>query len=379
MALLTKYVDHAAADTTGDGSIGDPWKYIYQAMAAIKTDAGTNNFRVYLKSGESYGIDGTSPNPLESDDAGHDGAGGDAGAVLYIDQVGTYAAPNALEGYTTTPGDGGIATIDCAYDGANKLTNGINIPGATLDFWIFKNLYIINASNDGVEGLGTADNLTFKNVRVKSCGGMGFNVDNFINFENCIAESCTVGFDADNNAVFVACIARNNSSSGIITVSYPTIYNSLVYDNGDTVVIEVDGQGNVFGCTIDGNENGGKTSSVGIFQDSAVYTLNVANSIIYDCATGILADADNAGQVISRNNLFYGNTDNASAFQIEYNGGDGAPSTGDGVGDLGHVTGDPGFTGVYVPGANAQAAGLDAHFTNAFWADFDAAQNPPLQ
>lgn len=378
MALLTRYVNHAIVGGNDDGTTeADAWTYLYQAMGVIKTDAGTNNFLVYVKSGESYGLDDSgSGSPDESDDADHDGAGGDAGAIIYIDQLSPgLTTSNTFEGYTATPGDGGVATLDCNYQGADKLTNGINYITGTHN-WVIKNFDIINASGDGVEGGGVADNLTFKNVRVKACAGMGWNMDNNISLENCIADGNTIGFDGDLNCILVSCIFRNNSSNGFFSRG-GTAYNCLAYDNGDTDVMYFDGMGNVFGCTIDGNEDGGRTASNGIRQDSAVVLLNIVNTIVYDCAIGVLADGDAGDLVISRNNLFNGNSDDASGFQTEYNGGDGAPSTGNGVGNLGHVTGAPGFTGTYLPGSNAQNAALDHQYTNNFWASFDGANNPP--
>lgn len=378
MALVTRYVNHAIVGGADDGtSEANAYGFLYDVMSEIKTDAGTNNFLVYVKSGESYGVDGTSPNPAESDDVGHDGAGGDAGAIIYIDQLAPgITTPNTFEGYTATPGDGGVATLDCAYDGANKLTNGIKHISAG-NYWVIKNFDIINASGDGVEGTGNADFCTYKNVRVKACGGMGWNMDNNINWENCVSDGNSIGFDGDSNCTLVSCIARNNSSSGITLTLNGVAYNTLSYDNGDTDVIKFNGAGNALGCTVDGNEDGGKTASKGIRQDNANTVLNVVNCIVYDCATGILADGDAGDLVISRNNLFNGNSDDASNFQTEYNGGDGAPSTGNGVGDLGHVTGVPGFTGTYLPGSNAQNAALDHQYTNNFWASFDDSDNPP--
>ena len=379
MALLTRYVDHSLSTGNNDGTTeADAWWFLYKATAAIKTDAGTNNFKVFVKASETYGTDGTSPNPAESDDAGHDGAGGNAGAIIYVDQLAPgFTTPNVFEGYFGTPGDGGVVTLDCAYDGANKLTNGIwIITGA--NNWIFKNFAVINAAGDGVEGASAADSLTFKNVRVKNSGGMGWNLDNTCAFENCVADGNTIGFDADNIVVFVSCIARNNSSSSFKCINNAVAYNCLTYDNGDTDVIDFSGAGAcVLGCTIDGNEDGGKTSSIGIRQNSAASSMYVANCIVYDCAIGILGDADAGDAAISRNCLFSGNSDDASSFMTEYGGGDGAPATGNGVGNLGHVTGVPGFSGTYLPGANAQNAALDHQYTNNFWNSFDGATNPP--
>jgi len=377
MALLTKYVDKDTVATGGNGDVGDKWKYLWEATAAIKTDAGTNHYKVYVKASQTYGTDGTSPNPAESDDAGHDGAGGDAGAVIYIDQVSPGATtPNVFEGYDTSPGDGGIVTLDCAYDGANKLTNGIWCGVSSSYQTVFKNFSIENADGDGIEG-PSGDYLAFKNVRVKLSGGKGLDLDNYVQLENCMFDNNGgAGSQSDATLIAISCIFRNNGNEGVIGDT-ATYYNCLAYNNGDTDVMKANGHAAFLGCTIDGDEDGGKTSSRCIRQDATTSNTTVANCIIYDAGIGILADGIRGDMNISRNCLFNANTDDASAYPTEYDGSDGAPSTGNGVGNLGHVTGVPGFTGTYLPGANAQSAALDHQYTNNFWASFDGATNPP--
>lgn len=379
MALLTRYVNHAIVGGNDDGtSEADAWTYLYQATGAIKTDAGTNNYKIYVKASEDYGVDdGGAGSPLESDDAGHDGAGGDAGALIYLDQQApALTTPNVFEGYFDTPGDGGIVTFECNYTGASKLTNGIRFPNSADYFTVFKNFDVLNASGIGVDGDLVADNLTFKNVRAKGNGTFGFQGDDDWAYENCVAENNGgIGFDGDSFTTHIASIATNNV--GGIAGHNLIAYASLAYNNGSAKSFHcLFAEGHILGCTIDGNN---EAAAIGIHQDDAISILHVANTIIFDCNTGILSDADWGDAVISRNNLFNSNNDDGSAFATEYDGGDGAPSTGNGVGDLGHVTGAPAFDGAadHDPGANAQKKGLDCHYAETFWASFDAANNPP--
>lgn len=385
MALLTRYVNHAIVGGSDNGETEvDAWKYIYQATAAMLADATagafsatTNQWKVFVKSGEDYGADnGGAGSPSESDDTDHDGAGGDAGSILYLDTLGQALFPNVFEGYTDTPGDGGIATFDCNYTGASKLTDGIWFGGNWAYYTIFKNFDVLNAGADGGQGGVVGEFITCKNCRFKNNSNNGVSGDNGFSFENCVFDGNGIdGVNADNELIFVSCIVKYNDQNGIQGLKNCVVYNTLVYDNGNVAQIIFNGLACVFSSTIDSNDG---AASRGIHQDSAIGLLHTANCIIVDAAIGILADGDMGDRVISRNNLFNGNTDDASAYQTEYDGGDGVPSTGDGVGNLGHVTGVPGFTGTYVPGANAQNAMLDAHFTNAFWASFDGANNPPL-
>ena len=376
MALITKYVDHATGSTGGNGDVGDQWKYLWEAMAAIKTDAGTNHYKIWVKyNATAYGQDnGGAGSPSESDDVGHDGAGGDAGAVIYIDQASPgETTPNVWEGYFSSVGDGGIVVIDCNYTGASRLTNGIWCNLSTFFNTVFKNFDIQNASDDGVLGTGIADKLTFKNCRFKGNSGKGISGDNNFYFESCVFDgNSEAGAETQATSVYISCIAKNNVIG--IQLRGIVIYNCLIYDNGNTYQITSNLSFLVLGSTIDSNN---QAASIGI-QDAGSVLIAAANCIIYDCNVGVSCGNDLGEQRISRNCLFNSNNDDSSGFITEYDGGDGAPSTGDGVGNLGHVTGVPGFTGTYVPGANAQSKGLDAHFTNAFWVSFDAAANPPF-
>ncbi len=368
MALQTVYVDHAAADTSGVGSAGDPWKYLWQATAAIKTDAGTNHYLVHVKASATYGTDENAGTSLESDDAGHDGAGGDAGAVLHLDQVSPgITTPNVFQGYETNVGDGGIVSIDC-QGATNQLTYGIRINIDNVVYAVFKNFDVQNASDGGIQGGNTSDVFTLKNCRAKSCGGVGVNGDNYVNMENCVFDNNTDGINIDSNCAAISCIFSNNSSEGFNGLVNCFLYQCLIYDNGDTSqVIFNGGDSWVLNCTIDANN---QANSRCVRQDSVNAPLNVINSIIYDANIGILNDSDLGEMCISRNNLYFSNTADVSGFL--------AVAAGDGVGDRGDVEADPAFTGTYVPGVNAQSKGLDAHFTNAFWASFDGAANPPF-
>lgn len=385
MAHNIRYVNHAIVGGNDDGTTEvDAWKYIWQATAVMRADAAgvdqatTNQWTIYVKASESYGVDGTDPNPSESDDVDHDGAGGSGGSIIHIDFIATSdSAPNVFEGYSSSINDGGIATLNCNYDGANDLTYGIRCSSNVAYRTIFKNFDIINAGADGVFGSTTGDNITFKNCRFKNNTSEGVTGDNNLSFENCVFDGNGAdGIDVDSSLFMVSCISRNNTLQGIHCISV-VLYETLVYDNGNVEQIIVNGSSYILSCTIDADEDGGNNSSECIRQDGSS-PLHIVNTIIYDATTGILADSVLGQSTICRNNLINGNTTPGTNYPFEYDGGTTTPSTGDGVGDLGNVTSAPGFTGTYVPGSNPQSAGLDAHFTNAFWVSFDAAANPPF-
>ncbi len=378
MALLTVYVDHAAADTTGDGSVGDPWKYIYQATGAIKTDAGTNQYKVWIKASATYGTDENAGTSLESDDAGHDGAGGDAGAVMFVDQVGGNALPNVFEGYKTSVDDGGIVKIDC-QGVTNQLTNGIITLIGAATYNVFKNFQVTRASGDGFSCNGdTDDNTAFKNCLAYLNGGQGFTGDNYISCICCQAEGNTgYGFDFDSGPMLIACIAHGNSI-GIFGGDVHA-YNCLAYNNSShDYNTSSTSPALLAGCTADGENAAGDYC---VHQDNfASNMLAVVNCILHDGDYGIYSDG-NAGELsISRHNLF-----NSSGTADVNNWL--ATSTGDGTGNRGDVV-DPGTNPFndegardYSAAASAQNLAIDAYFTQQFWADYNkgAGDNPPAE
>ncbi len=298
MALLTVYVDHAAADTSGVGSAGDPWKYIYQATGAMKTDAGTNQYKVWIKASATYGTDENVGTSLESDDVGHDGAGGNAGAVLWLDQAGTLVLPNVFEGYHTTIGDGGIVKIDC-QGVTNQLANGVFTSIAGSINAAFKNLHVTNASGDGFSCNGdTDDNGVFKNCIAHLNGGDGFSGDNNCKCICCVSQGNTgVGFDFDLNNQFVACISHGNTY-GFFTLN-ANYYNCLAYDNSIHDFRVSNSSPILFGgCTSDGENAAGDYC---IWQDAATgHMVTVVNCILHDGDYGIFSDSDSGEMAISR-------------------------------------------------------------------------------
>lgn len=380
MALLTRFVDHAAADDTGDGSVGDPWKYIYQATGAIATDAGTNQFKVWIKASETYGTDEDTGTSLESDDADHDGAGGDAGAILFLDQAGTATLPNVFEGYHTNTGDGGIVKLDC-QGATNQLTNAVltSIGGSV--FTVFKNFDMENSSgNVASAGPAEADDITvWKKCRFNN-GVKGFGGDNSHIFVACLAENnSSHGIDGDNGIVLIACVSHTNGGLGYNGAATPIFYNSLAYNNTshdyDTTS---GGVGVVLGCSSDGENAAG---DFGYHQNAGSgHLISVVNCIFFDSDFGINSDVDVGELAVSRHNVFdSSNTDDVNNWLTPSLG---APTPG--VGGNGDII-DPGDPYIgsgarnYDPAAAVQAKGLDANWTVDFWADYNdgAGDNPP--
>lgn len=381
MALLTRFVNHAIVGGADDGtSEANAWTYLYQATGAIKTDAGTNQFKVWVKASETYGTDEDGdPKNIEGDDAGHDGLAGVGGSVIFLDQAGTNILPNVFEGYTTTVGDGGIVKIDC-QGVTDQLTNGIQVNvGTGGAFAAFKNFQCTNASGSGFEtNTGGSDNVTFKKCLAYSNDGAGFSCDNNINFVSCQAESNTgIGFDFDTTSTCVACVSHSNTNRGFSCVG-ACFYNCLAYNNSshDFTVNEVTPT-QVLGCSCDGENAAG---DYGIFQDRASHMLVAVNNILFDADYGIFSDSDSGELAIGRHNLFDTNATNDVNNFLTPSLGAATPGV-DGNGDI-IDPGDPytnSATRDYTINAFAKAKGLDATWTESFWDDYNlgAGDNPP--
>jgi hypothetical protein len=217
MALNIRYVSHDNGNDNNSGeAIGHEWQHLYYAMGHIKTDAGTNQWHIYVKGDSAY---------TEPDDADHDGLGGTR--VLYIDQVGGAQAPNILEGYAEVPGDGGIATLDA---NPNGLVNCIYHTSSS-HYWAFINLNLINASGDG--HATTADYLTWQNCRFANNGSYGLDADSYTYIINCLFENnASYGMHANIICEISSCVFRGNVFTHAL-IDEPHMSFCLFYDKQD--------------------------------------------------------------------------------------------------------------------------------------------------
>ena len=264
-----------------------------------------------------------------------------------IDTVGTSTAPIVYEGYATTTGDTGKATMDAGGARATNITSSV---GVNTDlYYVFKNFIFENATGRNVN-LVSWDQITCKRCEFNNSGTEGIRVRGALSCERCVAMGATDGFWNGNAGHFFGCYSHLNSSNGIQTTY--GIVNSCVFvgNSGANIRSFGGGPNNIFAvinCTLDGN---GKDSThgietTGIGSNTGLY----ANNIIYDHATGI-TEANNKGELqLSLNNLLNANT-------ADYSGADTFS---------GEVTGAPLFTAEgsdysLQSGSPAKAAGMDA-------------------
>lgn len=256
------------------------------------------------------------------------------------------ATPAILEGYTASPGDNGLFTID----GEAVRANGVTDSPLGSSHYIFKNMRVTDHTSHGMDV--TMDHCICKNCRFDNNGGSGVVVDDFWRFENCwFDDNGAMGCNCDSVAMFVGCRAFRNVTNGLCTDT-GIMFGCVAYSNGGSGLY-MQGASNVLcaivNCTVDGDA---KDTTIGINQVVGGLGLIVCiNNIVYDCATGIFFSTGFGGEInVSRNNLVNANT-------ADY-GGSGATHSGE-------VTDPPAFE---TEGSDYRLTGLSP----AIGAGFDA-------
>jgi len=293
---VTYYVDAATGD---DGDSGQTEQLAWATIGkAFDTVAAGN--KVYVKGGTSYTTQ-------------H----GSTGAVGEIQTAGDHDDIIIIEGYTSTPGDGGNAVID-GQDSLGCVTNGV---GAGYLNYEFRNIQCTQSSGTGWS-LGDADGVVFKCCIADNNAGYGFSCDTYSSAFGCVAYANTNhGFRFTTAALFRCCRSYSNITLGGGFYCYAgTVSHCLTYDNAG-IAVSIAGvayyNSQVVNCTIDGNDHVG----VSLCQSGStlLHRIEVTNNIVVNCSMGINAGLDNV-LITSRNNLLYDNGNNYNNW---------APGTGD--------------------------------------------------
>lgn len=287
-AQTTYYVDAANGhdDSTGTSEAG-AWASLSKA-ADTATTAGD---LVYVQGGTSY--------------TAQDGANG---CVLYIDSAGVVNNPIVYEGYTTTPGDNGVATLNA---GTNTLASAVKTAISGAVYYVFKNLRFTGGSGDGFDANGeTDDSCAFYDCQFDTNSGWGMQGDNYYLFVRCIFNNNTVGgLDLDSYNRFLTCKVYSNTGHGLYTASSNSFVFNVFYDNGDGAGADYHartaGYSSFIGNSFDGDN---KAGSVGIKQDTPSTSVEIhTNNIFYDLAVGIEADGNAKEMSYNDHNFFYSN------------------------------------------------------------------------
>lgn len=293
-------------ETSGNGSTGDTF-----TITAVDDGAdtvtvsptptgGTSGLSWYL--GGAHATIQRGMNSVDAGDTLYIKASGTYNEDISYDTYGLVDSRVTIEGYTTTPGDGGRVTI-------SGTTNCLTLSTATNYYVIFKGLNFTGCSDSGVLGIGT-DRPIFYNCKFHNNGGYGVRLDNTCTFINCEAYGNTFyGFDVDTEGVFIGCIAHTNGSVGIHTdggsARDTLFYKNLCYNNVGSA-LSCGGRANYIANTIDG-DNVGTADGINLAGNARAY---VIDNVIHDCdegvrGTGTLTDALIFNNCLSQNTTDY--------------------------------------------------------------------------
>ena len=283
------YVDVTTGDD-GDSGLTEALAFATLSFAAGTVAAGE---LVYVKGSASYVVE----------DASND-------CVLYIDTAGGNTTGIKWEGYTTTPGDGGLFTIDAS---TNTLAYGIRFNVFGNAYNMVKNCRVTGASSAGYYS-SADDRGCLWNCRADNCGSNGMTLQgNWLlvspQSDNNTGHGISVGFYGQ----IVNPVAHTNTANGITASDVSVIINPLVYNNGATGDgIDISGSSQViYGGSIDCDNNAGAN---GLYSGSARSLVAVINTILFDCGVGVSFGAANNNSIAAQNNLFYSNATDRTNF-----------------------------------------------------------------
>lgn len=183
-----------------------PWGIMNGAM----TDASTNMTRVNIKGGTQYNVTTTLNTSLNG--------------------------PMKVQGYTTTPGDGGRATLDGGVVGAAFILAQQTDSNTDWEDLIYQHNGATSASI-GLNLTGVGINNTYRRVVVNNILGVGIAaVESLNTFIECEVYQCsTRGVDYSGvSTVFDRCIFHDNTASGVSIASTAdaTFVNCIFDTNG---------------------------------------------------------------------------------------------------------------------------------------------------
>lgn len=336
--MATYYVDmaggsDASADPTNPAT---PWKTIDKAMNTVS--AGD---KVWVKASADYTETAT------------------------IDTAGTKSSPITFEGYTSSTGDGGRATINGGASRASGILD--SLAANTRAYYVFKNFRITNHTSHGVNT--DQNHLVWKNCKFDANGttsGHGY-LGRQAMFENCeFSDNTLDGCNISNTGagVFVGCRFYRNTVDGLDCGVGLVCAFCEFFSNGAEAITcgqnnDAGGLSAIINCTIDGDS---KDSTTGVLTNVSFHPeICIVNTVIYDCTTGVTADHGTSENHISRNNLVNSNTTAYSGFSTP----------------TGEVTSAPGFNNEaandYRPGTGSALllAGYDANQLESFSAAMD--------
>jgi len=210
--------------------------------------------------------------------------------------------PVRLIGYATTPGDGGMVTLDSNY----TKTHGI-IPTNNDNYWIFENIRVTRFTGEGWRDASMSTPMICIHCETDHCNGVnGFGVGRYVEFIDCYAhDNAGDGFKTSEQSFYINCVAVANSGNGFwagggnVYYGCAAIRNAIAgfWQNADLNHVGY----MMFNCLVDGS--GITRTGIKIVHDDNSRQPSIFNTIVYGCESGIVCATDLGPFAIGENNL----------------------------------------------------------------------------
>jgi hypothetical protein len=258
---MANYYTSALAGGGGTGTIGSPFTFA-EALTFIVAGAFAAGDTMYYKADGTYTT-----------------------AFYTITKAGTANATCKMEGYTTTPGDGGMVTFQRTSGAGIFVTNqGI--------YWVFKNI-IFDAANGGTNVVSMVGTHFYINCTFTRGGAGGAN-----------GAAVLINCKANNNATYGIgtaeanfCISINNGTTGFL--SNTVSYKCIAANNGG-YGYSIVANNSIVDCIANNNSGGGIITAGG-------QMMGIINNIISNNAGGYGINFVYTGESFAYNNNFYNN------------------------------------------------------------------------
>lgn len=247
------------------------------------------------------------------------------------------AGPIYFQGYTSSAGDGGRATIDGGTSGASYTMLTFNVSQITLRDLIFQN----NGASGIASGLVSSGAGSIERVVVNSTRGNGFQISGSSTLLECEAYGCNqsntssfYGIGIGTGGLAVRCVSHDNSGSnaaGFRSLNTGAVFLDCVADTNGATGFSLANGANLNGCVAYNNTGPGVTCS----NSSAFYLLG--NCVLSQNTTYGVNNTGSTSNVRLSNCAYYSNTSGQTNGAVDTSGAitlSGDPFTAASTGDF---------------------------------------------
>lgn len=231
------------------------------------------------------------------------------------------------EGYTSTIGDGGMATIN----GSAARARGIDLRTPTDVYMVFKNIRCTNhiTGGAGFDGDIATARAAFKNCRSDNNAGSshGWHMGSACPMEGCYAHNNGGdGFFIEGFGCFLGCISNANTDRGF-RMEGGVCYKCIAFSNANNNYESTQASSHIFiECGSDGDgKDTGDGFNLGVSFATST-NLVCINCWAYDCTVGFRGNPGFGERFCARNDLMNNNTTQTVDFTIFTGQQTGAPN-----------------------------------------------------